>query len=106
MIYSMEQFQLLNRPETIVLTQHSRKRFMERGILLKDVENVLNNGSIIEEYPDDYPFPSCLILGKSNEKNLHVCASLDDGYIYVITAYIPDSSRWEPDLKTRKEERK
>ncbi len=77
---------------------------MERGILLEDVENVLNNGSIIEEYPDDYPFPSCLILGNSNEKNLHVCASLDDGYIYIITAYIPDSTRWESDLKTRKEE--
>ncbi len=104
MIYSMEQFQLLNKPETIVLTQHSRRRFMERGILLEDVENVLNNGSIIEEYPDDYPFPSCLILGNSNEKNLHVCASLDDGYIYIITAYIPDSTRWESDLKTRKEE--
>ncbi len=77
---------------------------MERGILLEDVENVLNNGSIIEEYPDDYPFPSCLILGNSNEKNPHVCASLDDGYIYIITAYIPDSTRWESDLKTRKEE--
>lgn len=82
MIYTIDQFQLLNSPETIVLTQHSRRRFMERGILLEDVVNELNNGSIIEEYPDDYPFPSCLILGTSNKKNLHVCASLDDGYIY------------------------
>lgn len=104
MVYSIEQFQLLNSPEKIVLTQHSRRRFMERGILLEDVENVIKNGSIIEEYPDDYPFPSCLILGKSNEKNLHVCASLKDDYIYIITAYIPDSTRWESDLKTRKEE--
>lgn len=79
---------------------------MERGILLEDVMNALNNGSIIEEYSDDYPFASCLILGTSNEKNLHVCASLDDGYIYIITAYIPDSTRWESDLKTRKEETK
>ncbi len=79
---------------------------MERGILLEDVVNALNNGSIIEEYPDDYPFASCLILGRSNEKNLHVCASLDDGYIYIITAYIPDSTRWESDFKTRKEETK
>ena len=23
------------------------------------------NGEIIEQYPDDYPYPSCLILGVS-----------------------------------------
>ena len=36
--------------------------------------------------------------------NLHVCASINDGFIYVITTYIPDPSKWEADLKTRKEE--
>jgi hypothetical protein len=102
--YSIEQFKLLNRPETMVITQHSRRRFVERGIKLADVCAAINTGEIIEEYPTDYPFSSCLILGESNNMNLHVCASINDGFIYVITAYIPDPSKWEADLKTRKEE--
>ncbi len=38
--------------------------------------------------------------------SLHICASLYDGLIYVITAHIPDPEKWEADLKTRKEEAK
>lgn len=38
--------------------------------------------------------------------SLHICASLNDGPIYVITAHIPDPEKWEADLKTRKEEAK
>ena len=38
--------------------------------------------------------------------SLHICASLNDGLIYVITAHIPDPEKWEADLKTRKQEAK
>ncbi len=106
MAYSIEQFHTLNKPETIVVTQHSRKRFAERGIKLADVCEAINTGTIIEDYPNDFPHPSCLILGRSREMSLHICASLNDGLIYVITAYIPDPEKWEADLKTRKEEAK
>ena len=37
-----------------------------------DVMNAINNGEIIEQYPDDYPFPSCLILGITiNDEYVH-----------------------------------
>ena len=55
--YSIEQFGLLNRPETMVITQHSRRRFVEREIKLADVCAAINSGEIIEEYPSDYSFP-------------------------------------------------
>lgn len=106
MAYTIEQFRALNRPEQMVVTQHSRKRFAERGITLDDVCNAIETGSIIEDYPDDYPFPSCLILGESGKVAIHVCASIDDGMIFIITAYVPDPNKWEADLKTRKEETK
>lgn len=101
--YSIKQFRALNKPELIVLTQHSRKRFEERGVKLADICNAIATGMIIEEYPNDYPYPSCLILGRSGKNALHVCASTDNSYIFVITAYFPDSEKWESDLKTRKE---
>lgn len=101
--YSIEQFQALNKPETMVITQHSRKRFSERGIHLADVCAAIDTGIIIEDYPNDFPFPSCLILGKADRISLHICASISDGFIYIITAYIPNPAKWEGDFKRRKE---
>lgn len=63
---------------------------------------VFCEGLIIEDYLDDFPFPSCLIFAKIGERAIHVCASINEGIIYVITAYIPDSSKWESDCITRK----
>ena len=64
----------------------------------------MDNGEIIEDDPEDYPFPSRLILGNSEGKIIHLVASISDGMIYLITAYIPDPDKWEVDWKTRKEE--
>ena len=100
----IDDFRALNRPECMVMTQHSRKRFAERGIKLEDIMDAFRSGDIIEEYPDDKPFPSCLILGYAGERIIHVCASIDSGMIYLITAYSPDPAKWEADWKTRKED--
>ena len=105
-MYSIEQFKRLNRPESMVLTQHSRKRFAERGISVDDIGYVFRTGEIIEQYPDDTPFPSCLILGFSGERALHVVASIDEGLVYIITAYAPSPEKWKGDFKTRREEAK
>ncbi len=102
MIYNIEDFKNLNKPECMVITQHSRKRLAERKIRIRDICNAVNSGEIIENYEDDRPFPSCLILGKSEEKNIHICASINDNMLYLITAYIPDPNKWEYDLKRRK----
>ena len=44
-------------------TLHSLERIAERDISIEDINRCLNEGEIIENYPDDYPFPSCLISG-------------------------------------------
>ncbi len=77
---------------------------MERGIQFTDILNVIEQGEIIEDYEEDYPFPSCLILGESKDKKIHIVVSINEGMIYLITAYIPDPLKWENDLKTRKVE--
>ena len=105
-MYSIDQFKALAVPSSMVITQHSRRRFDERGIKIQDVCQTIQSGQIIEQYPDDFPFPSCLILGYSEGRPVHVCASIQDNMMYVITAYIPDPTKWEADLKTRKEETK
>ena len=105
MTYDIEQFKALSQPESIILTQHSRKRLAERGIQIQDVCKAIRSGEIIEDYPEDFPFPSCLILGGCGERFLHVCASIHENMIYLITAYIPGPQKWQGDLKTRKDDR-
>lgn len=85
------------------VTKHVAVRFKERGIKIGFVRNALLNGEIIEQYPDDYPFPSCLVLGLLNdEKPIHVCIGLGNNQLWIITAYYPDTNEWEDDFKTRK----
>lgn len=99
----IEQFWEFNKAENYVVTAHGRRRMSERGIFLKDVMNAVDHGEIIERYPEDYPFPSCLVLGLSlDDKYLHAVVSLDEGHIYLITAYYPDDTEWEADYRTRR----
>jgi hypothetical protein len=65
------------------------------------IKNAITNGEIIEQYPTDYPFPSCLI----NAENLHIVCSMGEGRLYIITAYRPLPEQWEIGFTKRKEGR-
>lgn len=76
----------------------------ERGISVSDVEAALDSMETIEEYPDDQPLPSKLILGRAGGRAIHVVLA-DDLTVnerIIITVYEPDPSQWESDLRTRK----
>lgn len=77
----------------------------ERDITEAEVENAVKDGIIIESYPNDTPYPSFLCLFDRGDQPLHVVYALDDKQAaIIITVYRPDTSLWEADLKTRKEE--
>ena len=84
-------------------TNHVLMRLLQRNISLNDVISALINGEIIEQYTDDYPYPSCLVLGITlKNKYIHVVCGIGDGELWIITAYYPDLKEWESDFKTRK----
>ena len=103
-IVELSQIQALASMGSILWTEHVAIRIRERGIKRADVIECINNGDIIEQYPTDMPFPSCLILGRCKADNpLHIVVGVNWGvHCCVITAYRPDMERWENDLKTRK----
>ncbi len=80
--------------DTVLITNHASERFRQRSIRMRDIREGVLTGEIIEQYPEDHPFPSCLILGYTCDKRPGS---------RIITAYIPDFEKWEADLKTRKE---
>ena len=69
---------------------------MEREISRRDVRECIKNEEIIEDYPTDYPYPSCLIYGKIRNMKvvLHVVPSVnDEDSLVIITAYFPKSKK-------------
>jgi hypothetical protein len=76
----------------------------ERRISEEDVRHVVATGEVINEYPDDTPYPSRLLLGWCGNRPIHVVIAentqAQEGI--VITAYEPDPSKWEADFRRRK----
>ena len=86
-------------------TAHIMMKILQRGISVDDVKEAISTGEIIEEYPNDYPYPSCLLVGKNfNGQFLHVVFGFGENELWLITAYKPSAEKWEVDFKTRKEE--
>lgn len=99
----LERLRELYQNAAIKWSKHCLERMQERDINRADVKNCVMNGEIIEDYPDDYPHPSCLILGCTiNNKPLHVVVGMDADNIYVITAYFPSIEKFENDFKIRR----
>jgi len=74
----------------------------DRMITTAEVRSVIDNGEIIEDYPDDTRRHSCLILGKGeNGRPIHIVCSARDEFLAIITAYIPDPNQWSKDYKVR-----
>lgn len=91
--------------DMVLISQHAAMRFKQRGLKVKDIRTAVDNGEIIEQYPDDFPFPSCLILGKSaDDKWIHVVMSDEGSMSRIITAYYPDPDKWSEDFRKRKEQ--
>lgn len=103
---SIEVIKKMVEDKKIMWTNHVVIRLLQRNIAQADVENAILNGEIIEEYENDYPYPSCLVYG-INLKNevLHVVCGINQTELWIITAYYPDSIKWNEDLKTRKEKK-
>jgi len=88
----------------LIFRVHAVQRMFQRRISEEDVRFVLDTGEMIEEYPEDTPYPSRLILGEREKRPLHVVAAENtlSKETIVITVYEPDPDQWEPGFRRRK----
>jgi hypothetical protein len=69
-----------------------------------EMGEAMESPELLEEYPDDRPYPSSLLLGFPQAgRRLHILAAYDEtGHaIVVVTVYHPDPDQWE-DYRGRK----
>jgi hypothetical protein len=88
----------------LVYRVHAVQRMAQRNISAAEVRHVLATGRVIEDYPNDTPYPSYLMLGWVGTRPLHVVAAdnATDQETIVITVYEPDPRQWTPDFARRK----
>ncbi len=82
MVHNMIDIKKALKKDNIQWSGQILTRMQQRGIKIKDVINYLLSGEIIEYYEDDYPHPSCLVLGSTDDnKSIHVVCALEGGRI-------------------------
>ena len=88
----------------VVWSRHGVVRMQQRGITRAGVLDGLRGGQVIENYPDDVPYPSALVLGFADGRPIHVVVALDTSTpeAHIITVYEPSLEEFEPDWRTRR----
>jgi hypothetical protein len=101
---TMETIRKLCSDNTLHWTNHIVVRLLQRKIAKNDVQHALLHGEIIEQYPSDYPYPSCLVLGITLSKRyIHIVCGATETELWLVTAYYPNPAEWSADFRTRKE---
>lgn len=82
---------------------HALRQMFQRKITDSDIRELLGSGFVIEEYPDDLPYPSMLVSGLVNSRPLHVVMAYNNvgREAIVITAYEPDPYSWSDNFTRR-----
>ena len=86
--------------DAILYTRHAKYEMENEEfgrIVEREVYEAICNGEVIEEYPDDKPYPSALIFGKTTtDRPLHiVCAYAEvENLAIMITVYQPNPELW------------
>jgi len=90
--------------QPIIYRIHAIQRMFERRISDENVRQVLQLGEMIEDYSDEMPFPSRLMLGRRGERPLHVvmAENTKENELVVITVYEPNPSQWKSGSRNRK----
>jgi len=75
---------------------HALDQSIRKGIAGEEIEEAVESGEVIEDYPDDKYGPSCLVFGRTREgRPLHIqCTHPKRRRVKIITVYEPEPEHW------------
>lgn len=89
----------------IKITDHADEEAQLDLLNMNDILDSIKNGEIIDEYENDKPYPSSLILSHIKKgMPIHTvwAYNVKTKYAVLITIYKPDLQKWFNDMKTRR----
>jgi hypothetical protein len=89
--------------QRLIFRVHALERMFERRITVDDVRSAVTNGEVIQNYPEDKPYPSRLVLGWRGTRPIHVVVAEDSeaDILVVVTSYEPDPIQWDSGFKRK-----
>lgn len=87
------------------ISDHADEEAYNDSLSFNEIYACIRDGEIIEQYPDDKPYPSCLIYGRNNNgEPIHSvwAHNIETKASVLITVYRPDPDRWV-DWKQRRQ---
>lgn len=95
------------RSNQVRISDHADEEATADRLSIDEVYSAVLHGEIIEDYPSDWPYPSCLIAGQipTGDPVHSVWAyNQESGRAVLVTVYRPDPRLWL-NWRTRREPR-
>ena len=91
----LERIRAQAREECIRVTQHAHQEMVEEAITLDELLQALEEGTILEDYPEHRRGACCLIGGLTRAgRHLHAVCATTHAVLIVITVYEPKPPKW------------
>jgi hypothetical protein len=85
------------RANQVRITDHADEEAEADQLTFDEIYFSVLHGEIIEDYPTDEPYPSCLIYGQTFSGDpIHSVWAYNErnGWVVLITVYRPDPNMW------------
>lgn len=89
------------KSRTVKLTIHAQMEMKNDDVSVSELLTVLQNSTVIENYPDHQRGECCLICGRGCNRFLHVVCTTSLPELVVITVYEPSLPKWENPYQRR-----
>jgi Domain of unknown function (DUF4258) len=104
---TFEKIQHLVARLEFLLSEHGYDELAQDGIIAREVISGVNDGQLVEDYPD-YPKGPCVLVLQRDRAGepIHVVWGIprnQESPAVVVTAYRPDPTRWTTDFMHRRE---
>ena len=90
----------------IRISEHGYEEIAADGLLARELVEGVETAEVVEDYPNYPKGPCVLLLQRTKDgRSVHTVWGLPAGHTspaVLITAYIPDSEKWEPGFKRRR----
>ena len=90
--------------KTLHFSRHAFERMFQRAINPDAVTQIVAEGEVIADYPDDQPFPSASLLGFYGSQPVHAGIARERAtrICHLVTIYLPSPAILDESFKRRR----